>query len=141
LDQVGCRYSPHVLGVQVGQTVEIRNSDGLLHNVHGLPKVNASFNRAMPPNVTEYRHVFEQPEAPFLVKCDVHPWMGAWIEVLDHPYFAVSGGDGRFEITGLPAGTYEVEAWHEMLGTRSATVTVADGEAASSDFAFERPAG
>jgi plastocyanin len=138
IDQNGCRYEPHVVGVMVGQTVKFKNSDGILHNVHGLPKENREFNIGMPPTLLEKDQVFNKPEAHFPVKCDVHPWMKTYIAVMTHPYFAVSGSDGTFEISGLPAGSYEIEAWHEKLGTQTATVTVGDG-AASADFSFKVP--
>jgi plastocyanin len=139
IDQDGCQYHPHVLGVMVGQPLKLHNSDGLLHNVHALPKVNTPFNMAMPANRTEADHTFGKEEGMFLVKCDVHPWMSAYVGVFANPFFAVSGKDGKFTIEGLPAGTYEVEAWHEKLGTKSGTVTVADGKAATIDFAFAPP--
>ena len=138
IDQTGCRYEPHVVGAMVGQTVQFKNSDGILHNVHGLPKVNREFNIGMPPTLTEKDTSFNKPEAHFPVKCDVHPWMKTYIAVMTHPYFAVSGTDGMFEIDGLPAGSYEISAWHEKLGTKTATVTVGDG-AASADFSFTVP--
>ncbi|MCM2268548.1 MAG: carboxypeptidase regulatory-like domain-containing protein [Thermoanaerobaculia bacterium] len=139
IDQDGCQYSPHVLGVMVGQTLKIKNSDGLLHNVHALPKVNTPFNMAMPANRTEADTKFGKEEGMFLVKCDVHPWMSAYVGVFTNPFFAVSGKDGKFSIGGLPPGTYEVEAWHEKLGTRSASVTVAADKSATVDFAFAPP--
>jgi plastocyanin len=139
IDQKGCRYEPHVLGVMVGQTLKLRNSDGLLHNVHALPKVNTPFNMAMPANRTEADAKFGKEEGMFLVKCDVHPWMAAYVGVFANPYFAVSGKDGKFSIPGLKAGTYEIEAWHEKLGVKTATVTVAAAGAAKADFAFAPP--
>lgn len=139
IDQEGCRYIPHVLGVMVGQPLKILNSDGLLHNIHALPKVNQGFNQAMPASVKEMTKTFSKKEPMFKIKCDVHPWMGAWIAVMDHPYFAVTGKDGKFEIDGLPAGTYEVEAWHEKLGKKSATVTISGDEAQTADFTFSPP--
>jgi len=138
LDQKGCQYSPHVVGVRVGQRFHIRNDDGLLHNIHALPEVNKGFNQAMPANVTEADHIFDKPEGMFKIKCDVHPWMGAWVSVLNNPYFAVTGEDGKFSISGLPAGTYEVEAWHEKLGTKTVTVQIGDGETKTEDFTFSR---
>jgi plastocyanin len=139
LDQDGCTYDPHVLGLMVGQTLKIRNSDGLLHNVHALPKVNTPFNMAMPANRTEAEHTFGKSEGMFLVKCDVHPWMSAYVGVFSHPYFAVSGKDGKFAIDGVPDGTYDVEAWHEKLGVKSGKVTVAAGKPATIDFSFAPP--
>lgn len=138
MDQEGCRYIPHVMGVMVGQTVRILNSDGLLHNVHALPEVNAEFNMAMPATRTEAERVFDQVEDPFRIKCDVHPWMGAYVAVLPNPFFDVTEEDGEYEVSDLPAGTYEVEAWHERLGTQTASVTVGEGETSTADFTFSR---
>jgi plastocyanin len=138
LDQKGCHYTPHVVGIQVGQPFKILNSDGILHNVHSLSKVNSPFNRAMPGAVTETQFQFNREEAVFRVKCDVHPWMSAYVGVKRHPYFAVTAEDGRFEITGLPAGSYEISAWHEILGTQTTSVTVGDGDSQSVDFTFTR---
>jgi hypothetical protein len=135
LDQLGCQYQPHVVTTQTGQPFKILNSDGLLHNVHGLPEKNTPFNRAMPAGVTETEYTFNKEEV-FKVKCDVHPWMGAWVGVFAHPFHDVTGADGTFSFSGLPAGSYEIEALHEKLGTLTAQVTVADGEAANSDFTF-----
>ena len=139
LDQKGCRYEPHVLGIMVDQPLKILNSDGLLHNVHALPKINASFNRAMPGAVKEAEFSFSKPEPIFKIKCDVHPWMGAWAAVMEHPFFAVTGKDGKFSIDGLPAGTYEIEAWHEKMKTKTMTVTVGDGDTKIADFSFSPP--
>ncbi len=141
INQVGCRYEPHVLGVIAGQKLIFRNSDGLLHNVHGQPAVNREFNIGMPPTVTESEKVLSRPEPLFPVKCDVHPWMRSYVAVVSHPFFAVSGADGSFTIDGLPAGTWEIEAWHERLGTQSASVTLGEGEAGTSDFSFSAPQG
>lgn len=140
LDQQGCQYIPHVLGVMVGQTLKILNSDGLLHNVHSLPKVNTAFNRAMPGNVKDAEFTFTKPEPIFKIKCDVHPWMGAFVGVMTHPYFDVTAADGKFKIDGLPAGTYDVEVWHEKLKTQTSKVTVGDSDTKSLDFTFKAPA-
>lgn len=138
IDQHGCQYIPHVVGVMVGQPLMFKNSDGILHNVHGMPEVNREFNIGMPPTLKEKDHVFTKPEAVFPVKCDVHPWMRAFAAVMTHPFFAVTGKDGTYTIDGLPPGTYEVTAWHEKLGTKTASVTVGDG-AAKADFEFKVP--
>jgi plastocyanin len=140
IDQNGCMYSPHVIGVQVGQQLEFKNDDGLLHNVHALPQVNQEFNVAMPAERKTAEHVFDQPEGMFRVKCDVHPWMNAYVGVLKHPFYAVTGPDGAFTIKNLPAGTYKVEAWHEKLGTQEQDVTVTDNGTATVNFTFKRPA-
>lgn len=139
IDQEGCIYQPHVMGVMAGQPLVFLNSDELLHNVHGLPEENREFNLGMPATVEEQRVTLEQPEPLFPVKCDVHPWMQSYVAVMSHPYFDVTAEDGRFEIRNLPAGTYEIEAWHERLGTQTATVTVEDGGSATSDFTFSTP--
>ena len=141
IDQRGCLYVPHVLGVVAGQTVQFRNSDGLLHNVHGLPTVNREFNLGMPPSVTETDVKLNRPEPVFPVKCDVHPWMRSYVAVLEHPFFAVSDETGQYQIEGLPAGTYEIEAWHERLGIQNASVTIADDETGSANFTFSVPGG
>jgi plastocyanin len=139
LDQNGCRYSPHVLGLMVGQDLKILNSDGLLHNIHGLPKVNQAFNQAMPAAVKELVKTFDKEEKMFKVKCDVHPWMGAYISVVSHPFFDVTSKDGKFEIKGLAAGSYTIEAWHEKLGTKTAKVTISGDEVQTADFTFAPP--
>ena len=139
-DQGGCQYAPHVFGLRVGQTLKILNPDGTLHNVHAFSKVNAEFNEAMPQFRTELEKVFDKAEpTPFAVKCDVHPWMNAWAAVFDHPYFAVTGEDGSFTIGGLPAGTYELEIWHERLPAQTMTVTVGIGEKATVEAVMEVP--
>lgn len=139
LDQKGCQYHPHVMGIMVGQTYRILNSDGILHNVHALPKINQAFNRAMPPTVKEATATFDKEEALFHIKCDVHPWMSAYVGVFTHPFFSVTGTDGTFTISGLDPGTYEISAWHERLGTQTATVTVGAAGTKTQDFKFTTP--
>ena len=136
LDQKGCQYVPHVMGIMVGQPYRILNSDGILHNVHTLPKINKQFNRAMPPTMKETSTSFEKDEAIFHIKCDVHPWMSAWVGVYTHPFFSVTGTDGKFTISGLDAGTYEITAWHERLGIQTASVTVGANETKAQNFKF-----
>jgi plastocyanin len=140
IDQKACQYHPHVIAVVAGQPVKILNPDGTLHNVHALSKVNPEFNAAMPKFRTEITKVFDKPEpSPFALKCDVHPWMGAWMAVMPHTFFAVTKEDGKFSIENLPAGTYEIEAWHEKLGKKTATVKVGDTETGTADFTFAAP--
>jgi plastocyanin len=138
IDQKGCVYVPHVLGVMVGQQLDILNSDGTLHNIHALPKVNKEFNKAMPRSKKQMSVTFDKVEAPFKVKCDVHPWMGAYLGVFDHPYFAVTDDSGSYSISGLAPGKYVIEAWHEKLGSQSADITV-DDSGVSQDFTFKKP--
>ncbi len=139
LDQKGCQYLPHVFGVQVGQTVKVANSDAALHNVHSTPKANREFNFSQPANVPPVDRVFNTAEIGVPLKCDVHGWMNAYANVVPHPFYAVTGADGRFEIKGLPAGSYTLEAWHETLGTQTMTVTV-DGTTPASVSGVFKPA-
>ena len=140
LDQNGCQYKPHVMGIMVGQPYKILNSDALPHNVHTLPKVNKPFNRAMPATVKEATTTFDKEEPIFPVKCDVHPWMGGYIAVFSHPFFSVTATDGKFTISGLDPGTYEITAWHERLGTQTASITVGANDKKTQDFKFTSPA-
>ena len=138
LDQLGCMYTPHVFGVRAGQKVKIVNSDATLHNIHPLPVVNAQFNIGMPLKGMTQEKVFEKPELPpFHIKCDVHKWMSSYCGVFDNPFFAVTDKDGTFKITGLPAGTYVIEAWQEKLGTQDQNVTVGATETKTADFTFK----
>ena len=143
-DQRNCRYVPHVFGVQVGQPIEIVNSDPTLHNIHATPKTNQEFNTAQPIQGMKTQHVFTAKEAETVIpfKCDVHGWMNAFVGVLDHPYFAVTKTDGTFSIPNLPPGTYTLAAWHERLGTQTQSVTVAAKESKSdANFTFKAAAG
>ena len=143
IDQKGCIYDPHVIGLMAGQPLKFKNSDGILHNVHALPKINRPFNMAMPGTMTESsdKGFKKVEEKPFKIKCDVHPWMNTWVRVMSHPYFSVTSTDGKYKIDNLPAGTYEVEAWHEKLGFRTQEITVAEGDSAKLDFKFTRTKG
>ncbi len=137
--QEGCMYVPHVMGIMAGQPLKVLNDDGVLHNVHALPKVNRPFNMAMPATRKEASETFGKEEGMFIVKCDVHPWMQAFIGVFSNPFFAVTKADGKFTIANLDPGTYELEAWHEKLGTQKATVTVGAATKPVS-FKFSPPA-
>lgn len=136
LDQQNCRYVPHVLGVQVDQTVLIRNSDDLLHNIHPEPENSRGFNVGQPTQGMETERSFSAAEIMVPVGCDVHGWMSAFIGVVDHPYFAVTGDDGSFELPNLPPGEYTIEAWHEQYGTQEMNVTVGESESVTTDFSF-----
>ena len=137
LDQKGCRYAPHVGGAQVGQQVDVVNNDPTLHNVHALPAANREFNFGQPLPGMKQSHRFSTREVMVPFKCDVHPWMRAYVGVLDHPYFGVTGADGTFSLNGLPPGTYTVEAWHETLGTQTQTVTIGAKESREVAFSFK----
>lgn len=137
LTQEGCEYKPFVLGVVAGQKVEVHNDDDTSHNVHGLPKKNEEFNKSQPKKGAVDTYTFNTPEPPFFVKCDVHPWMGAYVGVFSHPYFAVTSEKGEYEIKGLPAGEYEVEFWHPNLGTMTQKVKV-EGGTTEANVEFEK---
>ena len=133
-DQSGCWFSPHAFALRVGQTLRVLNPDGTLHTVHAYSRVNPDFIDAMPRFRTALERVFAKAEpTPFVVKCEVHPWMSAWVAVFDHPYYFVTGRDGSFRIGNLPAGTYELELWHERLPVQTHTVTVGAGESVRVD--------
>ncbi len=135
LDQKGCQYHPHVFGVQVGQPVNIINSDPTLHNVHGMPKESKEFNIGMPIQNMKLARKFDKPEVMVKFKCDVHPWMSAYAGIMAHPFFAVTNEEGAFELKDLPAGNYVVEAWHEKYGVQTQNITVTDA-AQTADFTF-----
>ncbi len=136
IDQRGCVYVPHVIGVRVGQEIEIASADPTLHNVNARTSENPPFNVALPGANQKIHRSFNRPEVAVKLKCDIHPWMSAYVGVFDHPFFAVSAADGSFSLPPLPEGEYVIEAWHESLGTRSAKVEVEDDEPASVDFSF-----
>jgi len=137
IDQKNCRYHPHVLGLMVGQPLQILNSDGTLHNIHAIPMKNQEFNTGQPIQGMKTDHVFTAAETMVPFKCDVHGWMNAYAGVLPHPYFAVTGEDGTFTIKNLPPGTYKLTAWHEKAGTMTADVTVAAKEEKENNFTFK----
>jgi plastocyanin len=140
LDQKGCHYVPHVLGVQANQMVRITNSDPTQHNVHPTPRVNPEWNQTQANGAAPIEKTFARPEVLIPVKCNQHPWMKSYIGVLRHPFYAVSSEDGSFTIKGVPPGTYTVAAWHEKGGPngteKTMQVTVAANGSAKADFAF-----
>lgn len=139
IDQEGCLYKPRVIGVMAGQNIDIKNSDPVLHNIKAVPKTNRGFNISQPTAGMVSKRKFDQAEQMVPLQCNVHSWMHANVGVMSHPFFATTGEDGKFEIKGLPAGTYEIEAWHEKLGPKTMTVTVGEGETKTADFSFGSP--
>ncbi len=137
LDQHTCIYKPRVIGVMTNQTIKILNSDPTNHNIHPLPKINREWNESQPPGGEPKLKTFAREEIMIPVKCNVHPWMRAYIGVVSHPFFSVTGTDGTFTIKGLPPGEYTLEAWHERYGTQELKVTVAPKETKTADFTYK----
>jgi plastocyanin len=137
LDQRGCMYTPHVLGMTTGQSIRFKNADSTNHNVHPIPMQNREWNQSQPPGAADIVQQFARPEVMIPVKCNVHPWMIAYVGVLPHPFHAVSGEDGTFSITGLPPGNYVIEAWHEKFGTFTQNVTVGASETKEVEFTIQ----
>jgi plastocyanin len=137
LDQHGCMYQPHVLGVMAGQKIDIKNSDPTNHNIHPLPQTNQEWNESQPPGSDVKVQSFPRQEVMIPVKCNIHPWMRSYIGVVSHPFFAVTGDDGTFTIKGLPPGTYTIETWHEKYGTQDQQITVGPKESKTVDFSFK----
>jgi plastocyanin len=139
LDQNGCEYHPHVLGVMKGQELLVKNSDNTSHNIHGLAKKNDEFNKSQPKKGMEFTLKFAEIEQ-FFTKCDVHPWMGCYIQVFEHPFFAVSDKDGSYEIKNVPPGKYTLKFWHETFGEKSVDVEVSGpGSTAEANAEFDAP--
>lgn len=136
VEQKGCLYQPHVLAVRANQTLQLVNGDATSHNIHPLPANNREWNKAEPPG-SKLEEAFAREEVAIPVKCNVHPWMRGYIAVFKHPYFAVTGKDGSFDLSNLPPGTYKIEAWHEKLGTSTQTVTVGANETKQLSFVFK----
>jgi plastocyanin len=136
LDQVGCIYVPPVWGMQVGQELTIKNSDATLHNVHAINKSADVFNLAMPTKDMVITQKFREEAVMVKVKCDVHPWMFAYVGVLNHPYHAVSAEDGTFEIENVPPGKYTVGVWHRAFGMRSAEIELGEKEFVDLKFRY-----
>jgi plastocyanin len=137
LDQKGCVYLPHMIGVQTGQMLKIHNSDPTTHNIHPVPANNREWNTSMSPGGSPLERTFAREEVMIPVKCNVHPWMKSYVGVLKHPFFAVTGKEGTFEIKGLPPGDYTIEAWHEKLGATTQKVTVAAKDSKTVDFTLK----
>jgi hypothetical protein len=139
IDQQNCRYTPHVFTMQVNQPMKIKNSDATLHNIHAWAEKNMPFNIGQPVQNMETTKTFTTEEVPLPIRCDVHKWMGAFVGVFSHPYHTVSKSGGTYELK-LPAGNYEIVAWHELYGQQSQMVTVADNETKDLAFTFKADA-
>ena len=137
IDQHSCRYIPHVVGVQIGQPLEISNSDATVHNVNAVATANRSFNFSQPMQGLKNTVTFNSPEVMVRLRCDVHGWMSAFVGVVAHPYFAITRDGGRFELKNVPAGTYTIEAWHEKLGVQTQNVTIGDNGSKDLTFTFK----
>ena len=136
VEQKGCMYLPHVLAVRANQPLHLVNDDPTSHNIHPTPANNREWNKAEPPGAT-VDEAFAREEIAIPVKCNVHPWMHGYIAVFKHPYFAVTGKDGSFDLSSLPPGTYTIKAWHEKLGVSSQTITIGANETKEISFVFK----
>lgn len=136
IDQRGCIYAPRVVGLQVGQTLQITNSDPILHNLHSLSAKGNEFNVSQPKAGMVFKFQAKAPEEMVRLKCDVHSWMTAWIGVRSHPHFAVTSAEGAFRIQGVPPGRYTLRTWHERFGVMTQPVTVTPGQTSTVDFSY-----
>ncbi len=136
-EQQGCQYHPHVAGVMVGQNIDVANADMTTHNIHPIPKVNREWNESQPPGAAPIEKSFPRDEIAIPVKCNIHPWMKAYMAVLPNPYFQVTTKDGAFDLKNLPPGTYTLTAWHELYGTSDQTVTIGAKESKAVTFVFK----
>ncbi len=134
--QQGCRYAPHVVGIVAGETIRFENADDAMHNIHPLPQSNQEWNTAQMPHGDPLVRKFQNPELLIPVKCNQHPWMKMYVNVVENPFFAVTGMDGSFELKGLPPGTYTIAAVHESLGEQVQQVTVGPKDTKNARFAF-----
>ncbi len=136
IDQRGCMFEPRVVAAQVDQPIEFRNSDAFPHNVHGEPSKSSAWNFSLGLKGATRKLELDASQPVIPIKCDIHPWMRAFLGVYDHPYFAVTGADGTFTLRDAPPGTYTLEAWHERFGTKTATVTLGPRETKTVAFSF-----
>jgi plastocyanin len=137
IDQSGCKYHPHVLGVMTGQTLKIVNSDPTTHNIHPTPADNREWNESQPPQSAALEKTFAREEIMLPVKCNQHPWMKMYVNVVKTPFYAVTGPDGKFEIKGLPPGDYTLAFVQEKMGTQEQKVTLAAKDNKTVDATFK----
>jgi len=140
ITQKGCMYDPHVLALETGQPLQVVNADPVTHNIHPAPKDNREWNESQPPGAAPIDQSFAHEEVMIPVKCNIHPWMKAYIGVFDNPYFAVTGKDGSFDLKDVPPGTYTLVAWHELYGTREQNVTLGPKESKMIQIKFSATA-
>jgi plastocyanin len=137
IDQRGCWFQPRVIGIQTGQVLQITNSDPVTHNIHPLAKINREWNHSQGAGEAPLARKFVRPEVMIRVKCNIHSWMRAYIGAVEHPYFAVTGSDGTFEMRDVPPGDYMIEAWQEALGSQEQKITVTPSGKIEADFNFK----
>jgi plastocyanin len=137
IDQKGCQYHPHVLGVMAGQQIEIKNDDQTTHNIHPTPQANREWNESQPPAAAPLEKSFAREEIMLPVKCNQHPWMRMYINVAKSPFYAVTGADGKYEIKGLPPGDYTIAFVQEKLGEQTQKVTLAAKDSKTVDQTFK----
>ncbi len=137
LDQKGCGFSPRVIGIQTGQPLNVSNSDPVTHNIHPMAQINRAWNQSQDPGTEPLKRRFVQREVMIKVKCNIHSWMRAWIGAVEHPYFAVTGANGAFELPDLPPGDYTIEAWHEVYGVQEQKITVKASSKEEIAFTFK----
>jgi len=141
IDQKGCMYNPHIVAMMAGQQLQVNNDDQTTHNIHPVPKDNREWNESQPAGAPAIVKVFARPEMAIPVKCNVHPWMKAYIAVVANPYFQVTGKDGSFELKNVPPGTYKLTAWQETYGTTEQTITIGPKEDKMVTLTFKAAAG
>jgi plastocyanin len=140
ITQKGCMYDPHVVVLETGQSFQVINADPVTHNIHPLPKDNREWNESQPPGSAPINQTFAHQEIAIPVKCNIHPWMKAYIAVFNHPYFAVTGKDGSFDLKNVPPGSYTLVAWHELYGTSQQPVVVGPKESKTLKITFQATA-
>ena len=137
LNQTGCMYQPHVIGIMAGQNIDIKNSDPTNHNIHPMPAINQEWNESQPPGSADKMQSFPRQEVMVPVKCQIHNWMRAYIGVVSNPFYAVTGDDGTFSLKGLPPGTYTIQVWQEKYGTQEQQITVGAKDSKTLDFTIK----
>lgn len=137
LTQSGCMYNPHVLGIMVGQPLQVLTLDPTTHNIHVMAEINRPWNVSQQPGSPSVIRRFTKPEVMIPVHCNVHPWMKAYIGVVDNPFYEVTGRDGSYDLKNVPPGDYTLAVWTATFGTQEKHVTVRAGETTTVDFTLE----